>query len=129
MKIVYSDRKTGKTAQAEVPKEKEAMLLGNAIGDIIDGSVIGLEAYKLQITGLTDKAGTPSRKDLEGSRKAYAYLLDKKLGKKGLRKRKLVRGKVIAADTEQINTVIVQYGTKPVEELFKPKEGQEKSEK
>ncbi len=128
MKIVYSDRKTGRTAQADVPKDKETMLLGNAIGDIIDGSIIGLEAYKLQITGLTDKAGTPSRKDLEGTRKAYAYVLDKKAGKKGLRRRKLVRGKVIAQDTEQINTVIVQYGTKPVEELFKPKK-EENSEK
>ncbi len=129
MKIVYSDRKTGKTAQAEVQPEKESLLIGNGIGDTIDGSVIGLDAYKLQITGLSDKSGTPSRKEIEGSRKTYAFLLSKKGAKKGIRVRRLVRGRVISQDTEQINTVIVEYGTKPVEEIFKPKEKKEEQGK
>ncbi len=126
MKVVYSDKKTGKTAQSEVPKEKESLLIGNSIGDTIDGSVIDLEGYKLEITGLTDKSGTPSRKDLEGSRKAYALLAYKSGRKKGTRRRMLVRGKVVSADTEQINTVIVEYGSKPLEEIFKPKAKEEK---
>ncbi|MGC8676481.1 MAG: S6e family ribosomal protein [Candidatus Micrarchaeia archaeon] len=127
MKIVYSDRKTGMTAQAEVPKDKEALLIGNSIGDTVDGSIIGLNAYKLMITGLSDKSGTPSLMSMEASRKAYALMYSKNAGKKkGKRARRLVRGRTIAADTEQINTVIVEYGEKPASEIFKPK--QDKSE-
>ncbi|MGC8548029.1 MAG: S6e family ribosomal protein [Candidatus Micrarchaeia archaeon] len=125
MKIVYSDKKTGKTAQAEVPQERESLLIGNAIGDVIDGTVIGLDAYKLQITGLSDKAGIPSSKSIDASRKVYAFISK---GKKGIRARRLLRGRVISQDTEQINTVIVEYGTKPVEELFKKKAAEQESE-
>ncbi|MEM3781879.1 MAG: S6e family ribosomal protein [Candidatus Micrarchaeaceae archaeon] len=121
MKIVYSDKKTGRSSQAEVPKEKEALLIGNSIGDTIDGSLIGLDSYKLQITGLSDKSGTPSMKSIEGTRKVYALMQKKARKKSGNRKRQLVRGRAIAPDTEQINTVIIEYGTKPIEELFKPK--------
>ena len=44
---------------------------------------------------------------------------------KGYRARKLVRGNTIGPDTVQINTVIEQFGSKPHEELFKPKEKSE----
>jgi len=121
MKIVYSDRKTGKTAQADVPADKEAMLIGKSIGEVIDGSVIGLDAYTLQITGLSDTSGTPSSKSIDGSRKVYAFIVSSSKKNKGVRRRRLMRGKVIAHDTQQINTVIVEYGTKPVDEIFKPK--------
>ena len=53
MKIVYSDKKSGKTAQLEVAKDGEAMLIGKKIGEVIEGNVIGLEGFKLQITGLS----------------------------------------------------------------------------
>ncbi|MEM0147054.1 MAG: S6e family ribosomal protein [Candidatus Micrarchaeaceae archaeon] len=130
MKIVYSDRKTGRSAQADVPKEKESLLIGNSIGDVIDGSVIGLDAYKLQITGLSDKSGTPSMKSIDGSRKVYALMYSKHARKKkGNRIRQLVRGRVVALDTEQINTVIIEYGAKPAEELFKSKQQAEAKEK
>jgi hypothetical protein len=33
----------------------------------------------------------------------------------------MVRGNTIAPDTVQINTVIVEYGSIPVEEIFKSK--------
>lgn len=128
MKIVFSDKKTGKTAQADVPKEKESMLMGKRIGEVIDGFAANLEGFKLQITGLSDKGGAPSRKEIEGTRKVRVLLGGRHgLGKKsaGYRARKLVRGNTISADTEQVNTVIAEYGTKPMEELFKPKEKKE----
>ncbi|MDE1856406.1 MAG: 30S ribosomal protein S6e [Candidatus Micrarchaeota archaeon] len=125
MKIVLSDKKTGKTAQIEVQKDREAMLLSKKIGETIDAFPINLEGFKLQITGLSDKSGTPSRKEVEGSRKAK-LLLSKgtglRGGKKGFRARRLVRGNQISADTEQVNTVIVEYGSTPLEQIFKPKE-------
>jgi len=55
LKIVYSDRKSGKTAQRDVPKEKEVLLIGKKMKEQIDGSIIGLDGYKLEITGLSDQ--------------------------------------------------------------------------
>ena len=43
--------------------------------------------------------------------------------------RKNVRGKIISNEIEQINTVIVEYGSKPASELFKIEEEQEHKEK
>ncbi|MDE1845701.1 MAG: 30S ribosomal protein S6e [Candidatus Micrarchaeota archaeon] len=124
MKIVFSDKKSGKTAQLEVPKDIEGTLLGKKIGDVVDGFAVGLEGFKLQITGLSDTSGTPSRMNVEGTRKA-ALLLSGGAGirhaKHGFRARKLVRGNQITNDTQQINTFITEYGAKPLTELFVPK--------
>ncbi|MGC8623348.1 MAG: 30S ribosomal protein S6e [Candidatus Micrarchaeia archaeon] len=123
MKIVYSDKKTGKTAQAEVLKDREAMLIGKRIGDEVDGSAIDLPGFKLKITGMSDKSGIPSRPEIEGTAKRYILAAKSKLkSNRGMRVRRLVRGNAISTDTEQVNTVITEYGQKPLEELFKPKE-------
>jgi small subunit ribosomal protein S6e len=101
------------------------MLVGKKIGEVLEGSLVGLGGYKLKITGLSDKMGSPSRKEVEGSRKAYALLgsgAGIRHAKKGMRVRRLVRGNTISLDTEQINTIIEAYGEKPVEELFPKKE-------
>lgn len=124
MKVVFSDKKSGKTAQLEVAKESEASLMGKKIGEAIEGAVVGLDGYVLKITGMSDNTGSPSRREVEGSRKAYV-LLNRGPGirpmKKGRRYRKLVRGNTVSADTGQINTVIIEYGTKSAEELFPKK--------
>lgn len=128
MQIVYSDRKSGKTAQLAVAKEKEPMLIGKKIGDVIDGYAAGLEGFKLKITGLSDNSGAPSRKEIEGTRKARPLLsggVGIRKAKNGFRKRRMVRGNTISADTAQVNTVIEEFGTRPMEELFKPKEKKE----
>ncbi|MDE1860696.1 MAG: 30S ribosomal protein S6e [Candidatus Micrarchaeota archaeon] len=128
MKIVFSDKKTGKTAQVEVPKDIEASLMGKTLGQELDGSVIGLDGFKLMITGMSDNTGAPSRSEIEGTRKARPLLTSgpglRKAGK-GYRARRMVRGNTISADTAQINTVISTYGTKPLDEFFKAKEKKE----
>lgn len=125
MIIVYSDPKTGKTSQVEIDEEKSKMLIGKKIGETIDGAIIGAPGYKLLITGGTDNSGFPLRKDVEGVKKVK--VLVKK--KKGIRVRKTVRGNTISIDTVQVNTKIVEYGSLPVEELFKKKEKEEKEGK
>jgi small subunit ribosomal protein S6e len=125
MIVVYSDPKTGKTAQVEVDEEKAKMLVGKKIGDTIDGAIIGAPGCKLLITGGTDNSGFPLRKDVEGIKKVK--VLVKK--KKGLRVRKTIRGNTISNDTIQVNTKIVEYGNISVEELFKKKEEEKKDEK
>ena len=128
MKLVYSDRKSGKTGEMEVPKDKESMLAGKAMGETMEGALVGLDGFKLQITGLSDKSGSPSRAEVEGTRKATPLLSNGpgvRHPKKGFRVRRLVRGNIISTDTAQVNTVITEYGSKPLEELFKPKEKKE----
>ena len=47
-----------------------SQLLGKKIGDVVDGIFVGSgetpSGYKLEITGGSDKTGTPMRRDLEG---------------------------------------------------------------
>lgn len=104
------------------------MLIGRKIGEAIDGAMVGLEGYKFQITGLSDKMGTPSRKEVEGTRKTHILLTSGPgivAAKKGKRIRKLIRGNTVSVDTGQINTVITEYGTKSAEEMF-PKKAESK---
>ncbi|MEM3839376.1 MAG: S6e family ribosomal protein [Candidatus Micrarchaeaceae archaeon] len=125
MKIVYSDRKSGKTSQAEVPKEFEGMVIGKKIGEQIEGSVIKLDGIKMQITGLTDNTGASSRREIDGTRKAWPLLSSPpgiRKAKHGYRARRLIRGNTVSADTAQVNTVIVEMGSYTAEQLFKPKE-------
>ena len=125
MQVVYSDKKSGKTAQGNVPKDMEHMAIGKKIGETIDGAIVGIEGYKLRITGLSDNAGAPSRKEIEGTRKAnplLGYGVGMRNKEKGYRARRLVRGNTISAETAQVNTFIEEYGTAPAESLFKKKE-------
>jgi len=134
IKIVFSDKKNGKTAQLEVPKDSEPMLLGKKMGETLEGAIVGLDGYVLKITGLSDKTGAPSRREIEFSQKAFVLLSGGpgiRNSKKGRRIRRLIRGNTISVDTEQINTVIEQYGAKGVDEIFPkkaPKEEEKKSE-
>lgn len=128
MKLVISDPKTGKSYQAEVPKEKEGALIGRKIGDSIEGAIVGADGYKLQITGGSDSTGVPMRKDIPGGRRIYAILSSGpgiRTRRKGERRRKSVRGNTIVEETVQINTKVVEYGSKPLDELF-PKEKEKK---
>jgi small subunit ribosomal protein S6e len=128
MKIVLSDRKIGKTAQLDIPKDNEVMLIGSKIGDVIEGNSAGLPGFKLKITGLSDNSGAPSRKEIDGTRKAkplLSYGIGMRIREKGYRSKRLIRGNTISADTSQINTVIEEYGQKSPEELFKKAETKE----
>lgn len=137
MKIVYSDPKTGKSAQMQLDNDKSAMLLNHKINDVVDGSAFGLSGYKLKITGGSDKSGFAMNKSITGSIKTKVLKRVAMSGKKkGQYKRSTVRGGMISNDTELVNTIIVEYGEKPASELFpenpekkSKNEANEKSEK
>ncbi|MEM3399301.1 MAG: 30S ribosomal protein S6e [Candidatus Micrarchaeia archaeon] len=134
MKIVVSDPKTGKSYQTELPKGKEGLLVGMKIGSEIDGGVIGATGYKLRITGGTDKDGFPMLPSITGAGK-QKVLLSKPPGfrpkREGERRRKTIRGNVISDATMQVNTVVLEYGPKPLEEtiVIEKKEGKKEKEK
>jgi len=128
-KVVIADPKKARSYQVEIKGEKAERLLGRKIGDIIDGEIVGLSGYKLEIRGGSDKDGFPMRPDIHGPVRVRV-LLSGPPGfhprEKGERRRKTVHGNTISEDIVQVNTKIVEYGDRPVEELlFEGGEGEE----
>jgi len=126
-KVVVSYPKTGRARQVTVKGEQARALIGKKIGDIIDGSIVGLPGVKLMITGGSDSSGFPMRPDIPGGGKRRP-LLSGPPGfwprKKGERRRKTVRGNMITEDIVQVNVKIVEVQREDVVEAFfsKPKE-------
>lgn len=86
-------------------------LLGLKIGDIIDSNVVGINGGKMQITGGSDKSGTPMRPDLHGGVKKY-ILLARGIGMRnrnpGIRIRKLIRGSMVTEEIYQLNCKLLE---------------------
>ena len=114
-RINVSDPRTGKTKPVHLTPEQFRPFIGLKIGDIIDGSVVGMPGYKLKITGGTDKDGFPMRPDVHGGVKVRLLLSGPpgfRPKRKGERRRKTVRGNTITEDIIQVNTVIVSWPEK-----------------
>lgn len=129
LKCVIGDVKAGRTYQRAVALDA---LTGRKIGETVPGSLFGLSGYELQITGGSDTAGFPMRKDLDGSLRKKIMLKKGDVGvrqkEKGVVIRKTVRGNTINNLTAQVNMKILKYGTKSVEELFGVEKKEEKKE-
>ena len=126
-KVVVSDPKSRKAYQKEVEQAGSGML-DRKVGEKLSGDSIGLQGYELEITGGSDKQGFPMRPDVDGiARKKILLTLPPGFhpGTKGERKRKSVRGNTVSAQTSQVNTKVVKYGTKSLDELFGKKEKKE----
>jgi len=99
-----SDQK-GKSISRELKDNDANVLLGLQVGQETDASILGLQG-KIKITGGSDKSGVAMRGDVAGVPRKRV-LLSKGVGlqdvKKGLRKRKLVRGNIISEEIYQIN--------------------------
>ena len=96
-KLVLSDPKTGKSEASEVKDASAQQLIGRKVGEVLEGSAIGL-AGKIQITGGSDRAGFPMRGDTLGGGKNYVLLtmgVGYRTKVEGAKKRKLVRGNTI----------------------------------
>ena len=127
-----------------------AQLLGKKIGDVIDGMFVGegdatLTGYTLEITGGSDKTGTPMRRDLEGGSrqailvtastgfKGHNLVFKTKKGEKkrfrykpeGMRKRRVFRGNTVTQDTRQINLKVIETGNIGLDKLLGGEEAAE----
>ncbi len=127
-RIVISDSKSKLAYQVAVTGPAANKLIGKNIGDVVSGDITGMSGYTLKVTGGTDKDGFAMRGDLPGPARrkilvaggvGYIPKAD------GVKKRKAMRGKEISSDISQINTVIEEYGPKPMSEIFVKKEGEE----
>lgn len=123
-------KKDGKTFKLETDTES---IIGRKLSEKIEGSDLKpeLAGYELEICGMSDKAGFPSLKEVEGQ--GLKRLLLKK-GKamrdkrKGLRLKKTIRGNTISKDIVQINLKVLKEGNKKLEEVF-PEQNKPKEEK
>ncbi|MBW3004611.1 30S ribosomal protein S6e [Candidatus Woesearchaeota archaeon] len=123
--------KDGKCHQKEIPEEDSKNLVGKKIGDTIKGELIGLTGYEFTITGGTDYAGFPMRKDIVGTgRKRILAVAGIGLKKKakGIRKRKTVCGNTIHAKISQINLKVLKEGKEKLGAAPEAKEGEAPAE-
>jgi small subunit ribosomal protein S6e len=114
-KLVLSDPLSGKARQFEIKDPLAQRFVGLKIGDEIDGivlkDVIELpKGAKIKITGGSGIEGAPMHPGVPGPVKRY-ILASGPPGyhpsKKGMRKKKLVRGNTISDTIVQINAVVV----------------------
>ena len=133
----------GQSYNMTVSGNNLSQFLGKKIGDVVDGIFVGegdktLAGYKLQITGGSDKTGTPMRRDLDGGSrqailvtastgfKGHNLVSKTKKGEKkrfrykpeGMRKRRVFRGNTITQDTRQINLKVVDAGNIGLDKLL-----------
>ncbi|VVB95299.1 30S ribosomal protein S6e [uncultured archaeon] len=130
-RVVVSDSKTAQAYQVAVSGTAANKFIGKNIGETVSGEALGLVGYTVRLTGGTDKDGFPMRGDLPGpTRKKILVAGGVGYHPKadGVRKRKSMRGREISSDITQINAVIVEYGQKPLNEIFPKKEATEKKE-
>jgi len=109
----------GQTFQTE--KDETSQLAGKEIGEEFEGGIIGLSGYTLKITGGSDKSGIPMRKTIEGSERKRIMIGEGQginEDEDGVRRRKSVRGKRVSDEIQQLNTTVIEEGSKSVEEIL-----------
>lgn len=122
--LIISDPKTGTSQKVELEDAMMNPFIGRRIGDIMEGTIATMAGYQIKLTGGTDKDGIPMRPDVHGGVKGR-YILSGGVGykpkKKGERKRVVVRGNTVTAETTFLNFTIVE---KP-EDAKKPEKPKE----
>ena len=130
-KIVISDPETGKSKSVESEGTRAVPLIGRKLGDVIDGSIVGMSGYRLRITGGSDKDGFPMRPNVHGGVRA-SVILTEGVGfhpsRGGERRRKTLRGKTITEEIVQINMKVVEKPKKVKKAKKGEKEKKERSE-
>lgn len=117
-KLNISDK--GKSWKIESSSES---LVGRKLGETIEGKEISadMEGYEFEISGASDIAGFPHKKELEGTH-LRKVLLSKGWGMKdsisGIRRRKSLRGNVLSEKTIQINLTVRKSGSKALKDIF-----------
>ena len=109
--LIISDPAAGTSQRVEIEDTQLRPLVGTRIGQTIDGSVAGMQGYKLKFTGGTDKDGIPMRPDVHGSAKAHIVLsggVGYKPKNDGEQKRKVVRGNTVSTETTFLNFSIAE---------------------
>ncbi len=113
IKIVISDPKTGKSYQKIIKDADAKRFIGLKISDVVKGEIINLSGYEFEVTGGSDYAGFPMRKDVSGiMRKKILAVEGVGINKegKGIKQRKTVAGNTVHDRTSQVNLKVVKQG-------------------
>ena len=133
----------GRSYNMSVSGNNLSQFLGKKIGDVVDGIFVGegeqtLAGYKLEITGGSDKTGTPMRSDLSGGNrqsilvtestgfKGHSLVHKTKGGEKkrfrykpdGMRKRRNFRGNTVTQATRQVNLKVIEAANKSLADIL-----------
>lgn len=115
-KVIVSDPEESRSKVVELEGARAVPLIGRRLGEIVDGSVVGLSGHKLQITGGSDRDGFPMRPNIHGGVRV-SVIVSKGVGfhpqREGERQRKTLRGNVITEEIVQVNMKIVEKPKKP----------------
>jgi len=110
-KVIVSDPEAGKSKVVELEGTRAVPLIGRRLGEVIDGTVVGMSGQKLQITGGSDKDGFPMRPNIHGGVRVNV-ILSESVGfhpnREGERRRKTLRGNVITEEIVQVNMKVVE---------------------
>lgn len=118
IKLVMSNTKTGKSYQRVINEETTLGLMGIKIGQKFNGELVGLAGYEFEITGGSDFAGFPMRRDVEGTVRKRIFTTRGKgvnIEGHGYKVKKSVAGNTIFAKTAQVNVKILKSGKEPLE--------------
>jgi len=125
-KIIISDPETGKSKSVESEGTRAVPLIGKKLGEVVDGSMVGMSGYQLKITGGSDKDGFPMRPNVHGGVRT-SVILTEGVGfhpsTEGERRRKTLRGRTITEDIVQINMKVIEKPRKTQEAEKAGKEG------
>lgn len=122
-KLNIGDPKTKKILKKDLKDVETKPLIGKRIGDKIKGEILELPGYEFEITGGSDNAGFPMRRDVLGSQRKKVLIVSGvgiRKNRDGNRRRITVAGNTIYDGTVQINMKVVKHGKTPLFE--EPKE-------
>jgi small subunit ribosomal protein S6e len=115
---------TGAQLKVDIDDQtKIRAVVDKSVGDEVKGEDIGYPGYIFKITGGSDRQGFPmkpgvavnSRVRLLLARGSVGYR--KHVGRSGERKRRTVRGSIVATDIVVLNMVVVRSGEEKISEL------------
>ncbi len=119
IKVNVGDPKSKKTHTFTIPEGDAKAVYGKKIGDTFRGELFGKAGYEVQITGGSDNAGFPMRRDVAGTGRRQ-ILTVRGIGNqqtpRGTRIRKTVSGNTASEFTSQLNVKIVKHGAAPLVE-------------
>mgnify|MGYP001610197891 FL=1 len=122
LNLVIGD-KTGKSYSKKL--EDNSALIGTKVGETIKGELVGMSGYEFKITGGSNDAGFPMRREINvaGKKKIYARKgVGIKTRHKGNFVRKTVAGNSVYQRTSQLNLAVVKSGKNSLMEIFGKKE-------
>jgi small subunit ribosomal protein S6e len=117
--VNIGDPKTKKTHTFKISADDAKSIYGKKLGDTFRGELFGKGGYEIEITGGSDNAGFPMRRDVLGTARRK-ILTTRGVGNqqtpRGTRIRKTVSGNTVSDITSQLNGKVLKHGKDPLVE-------------